>query len=645
MATDPLTTNAVPRLTAIAWVSLGLGALQVGVMAHVATWKHLTGAALLSCALVLLAVRGEAWQERFASLLRHPRALRVGLAVWLLLGPLLLSPQLSLIPLLALPFTAAWLLTRGWHPAELLAYGFPLAALLVRQGQTSLVATLPLFALLLRRRPGAAFAIVLALGLVIRLGLSLSLPRPLWTPDSLTYIQSVYSYLDGGPLRLGAGADGTQEAWRLHRPPLFPALALLGLGLGQGHLGLVLIGHAVGLLTAWWVGRRLSASLGTLAGWQACAALALAPELMFYEHSLMSEASFVSCLAIASALMLILRRGSPRTSGEIFALGAWTSLTAVARPSALAAPLAVGVTAYLTGWRGRSLLVLAGGVATPLLLSSLHTRALYGEWSLSPPGQQPLVLFAVTGHQLDLDSPLHAQIKAEMRPAIERHNRRRPSWDPETNEILWAEDGPLASSPTLRALPLLQRELVLKDLATEAIRHDPWTFLRRVLYQASWRYWLAPRWENDAWFPPWEELRAADRSHEFVPPRLRPLLSSCADELAGEGLFRTVVRPGLLLIENALGRTVVGSQPFSLYKDPWIGLLFLSIVLLRPSLRPLRPCALALAATWAGIMAITCLVQEPIPRYRLQTYPLSLMLLALAVADSRRIAGQERPTT
>lgn len=583
-----------------------------------------TTLALTVCA-VLLAVSGQRWCESFERWAREPRSPLVVLAGWVLVAPLAVAPVPgAAVLLVAGPLTAAWCLARGWGVPEVLGLAFSCAMLAL--GRTTLAA-LPLVALSLRARPGLAFGSVLLLGAVLRASLTVSVPRPLWTPDSYGYVALAYQLLGSGDL-----------ATEIGRPPLVPALVLATLWLGGSHFVFVVVAHVIGLLTAWWAGGHVRRRFGDLAGWQTCAALALAPELVHYEHSLMSEASFVACMTLLTVKLLDLSATAP-TPLTALTLGLAAGLVAVARPVALLAPVAVLAAAALARWRPWRLTLVAAGGALPLLLLCSFNLLANGYFGVTSPSFRGLVLFSVFGDRVVLDSPENGQVKDEMRACVLRYRREHGPTEHDGNYLIWAPDGPLGSSPTLGAMSPEERGRVVSELAVEAIRADPHGFVERTTAKVR-TYLVGPRTRNDGYAALWDAVVFSDQTRRHLPPGCVSLADtpSLVRPFEGERTFRLVFEPLSLVLTHGVGQTVFGKQAFSHYKDPWAALLLVALIWRLPYLRDWRVPALALVAVWVATMAPTCVFSEPIPRYRLQVYPIGVMLTALALADPRRRA-------
>lgn len=605
----------------------------------IATPRHRWAASALALALVALTITAQGLERPFERHARSGRSVVLALVGWGVLAPLALwSMQLLHLALIAAPFTVAWWLARGVGTAPLLAAGWFAGAL---AHDLWALAPLPAVAILLRRRPAAAFAAVLVTGALLRCAFTLALPTPIWSPDSWGWVRLAFQLLDGSGL--GWEAATGVPAGHMHglgRPPHVAAVMLGSLWAGGNELLFVVFMHLVGLVTAWWVSLELRRRLGDLAGWQACAALALSPELLHYEHSVLSESLLVALMCVTLALLLRVRRGEDATWSDAVALGVTSGALATVRSVATLTPAVVVLAAIAARWPRRRVAALAASGAAPMLVvASIHLAA-DGSFGLSSPLYRSYVWFSVTAHQLDLDAPLHAPIKAEMRGALTSHDARRPPWDPDVEWILFGADGPLQGSATLTALPLAERSRVLNELAWEGLSRDVAGFVRRAAYQVGVNYLLAPPWWSDAYFPPWHDLVTRWSPWAALPPRFERLRAAPAPlgHLRGERTYRWVEEV-VRLLNGGVGSTLYGTQPFSAYKSPWLALGLLLVIWRRPALRSCRVPALAVAATGALMIAITCAVHSPFPRYRLPMYPVGVLLAALALADRPRPDG------
>lgn len=198
-------------------------------------------------------------------------------------------------------------------------------------------------------RPRVAIALIVALGLPVRMALLTTSPAVLW-PDS-----TVFHFTSRDILR---GVWASHDAYRTAAYP-FLLTAVVG-GRDSELLGLVLIGlqQIAGLGAAvlfFMVGRRVVAPRPALAG---ALLFAIHPLQLFYEVSVLTEAIFTLGLAgTVWAAMRLLERPAA-TAAALF--GALTALLVLIRP--VAQWYLPAVLALLLACRGRRAPILRAGV-------------------------------------------------------------------------------------------------------------------------------------------------------------------------------------------------------------------------------------------------------------------------------------------
>lgn len=566
-------------------VALATWAVRVHEMWPVATPLYVIGAgaigALLLALLVLLVFKPAPLLEALSWLQARPWGVPLALGTGLVVLPLSASPQLILIPSVYWPLLlgVAFLSGRvGWQIAWLAVVG---------------------------------------LAAIMRVGFVLALPRPFWTPDSPLYLYGVENWVSsGGELVLGP-----------IRTPTFPLLVLAVLTPTRSYLAFVVFQHLLGFGVSLWAALQIKHRLGDLPGWLTFVALGLSPHLILYEHTLMSETTYVLTVTVASVLALCFLDNEPAPGWTTaLGLGLSAALAVLARPTGLPLVPLFAVAALLRRWRLGALVALAVGLAAPLGAWMLYNSQRHGVAGLTNFGG--FSLFGVAGHRLDMDSPLHAALKSEMRPAIERHNRRRPTWNPDIDWIMYSSEGPLAGSRLLNALPAREQDRVIEELAKEAVRAHPWLFLQRSGYQV-WRYAL----ESTA-FQPWlfDRVLSGDILRENSLPGVRAMADTPAMR-AIERLPRRAIYDAAVKLPS----DVLTSLPLHLFEH--LGTL-LVVGFLGLSGRH-RLMILGLALFGLSQVVLVCTLNRPLGRYYLQALPTTVLGVAVVIGRRRIVKHPE----
>lgn len=576
------------------------------------------------------------------AILHHtPAERRVSLA---LLGAPLLA---GLLGLAARP-GAGLAFARRLGPRTLVGAGAVVGAVLAALGAPALALTVAPFAALglaveAARRPGrtavALAGIALLVGLSVRAGLTLALPRPLVEPDTAGYLAGPDAWLTGLAAR-----------WEISsiRTPTFPGFVTAALALTGSYPGVALATHALALLaagTAAWTVRRQA---GPLPAALVLGALWAAPRAAHLEHILMCEAvhgfaltAFVVLLAAVTCSRSASAGGdeaAPATSTAL-ALGLAAAALTLARPNSMAAVL-VGPVALLARGRARPAALAALGGAGPLLAWCLHNWLVLGVFGLTTFSGS--LLFGSNGHKIDLDrAEPHDAIRAELRSSLEEHNRRRPPHDPDLNWLLFSPDGPLGRSPTFQALPPREQDRVLLELGREGLLRDPWAFMRRTATQLL-GFCLA----EPAALPTWAELlarvRPGEAAHGYAwatPAFANPPWARALDGLPSEQVYDALA----WLPARVVARVV----PFHVTEQP---LLLVAFLVLGWRHRRWRALLWPVALLGLSQVLLCAVFSYPESRFRLQTVPLTVIPLALllgarlrGVLPAQAAAGQPSP--
>ncbi len=428
----------------------------------------------------------------------------------------------------------------------------------------------------------AAWLAVLALAVLVRVALIAGLPRPLWYPDTPSYLAGVDEYLSGGPLTFNP-----------HRMPGYSIYALVLLRLG-GYPGYPLLSHALTLGIAWAAGRVVRRTDGETAGWLVFTALALSPHAVIYAHSLLSEALFIPLIAVYALLVRTqfadreIEKPLHRLLGAA-GLGLVTAAAVLTRPGAiLLIPVGAGA-ALLRRWRWPRLAVLIATASIPVLLWMAHQKQEHGVFRLTAAGSY--ALFGTTAHLIESDSPGHEELKAEMRDAIAAHNAAHSCWAPDYEWLLY--QGPL-KNPAFESLSPREQDRALFDVAVQALRRHPFRYIQRSLFPL-WRFLIQPT-----------NIQVL-ALHAYAP---------------GENLF----------FEIAAHQMTRGYSLFPLELfEHWLLAIAAAAIALRTGRE--RGPLLTLAAAAFGFVILSCALNTAVTRYQLQWFPLLLVAFAVLAGD------------
>ena len=438
------------------------------------------------------------------------------------------------------------------------------------------------------------WGVAIALAVMQRVGLTLAVPWPFVSPDTGTYLGGVYGILTG---------EATTFQISEIRTPTFPLMVLVLLGITRSMLGFVVALHLISVVTWIWAGRAVGRLLGSWLGVMVFAGLALNQQMLVYEHMLGSEAAFSLFLTVTCVLLL---RGllEPPMGWKLAAgIGLALALTLLARPSGIVVAPVVGLVMLLRAER-RTWLAFGLALGIPLLAWCTQNARQHGFFGLTR--HTPAVLYGILAHETVFESDLHPQIKAEMRPWIEEHNAKNPSYNPDINYLLYV--GPLANSPTLDALPHDEQLQVIQAIAMEALWTHPDRFIERACYQhylyvawsiarppPFWDYlaeWRDNFWTGDPRSFAW--ARTDLRGHDFAEARgAYELLVYQPGGLLSEFYVHIFEHPVL-----ALGLFAWGVWRW-LRGDPW------------------GVAAVAFSCVTLSQVVVICVMQTPLARYYL----------------------------
>jgi hypothetical protein len=480
----------------------------------------------------------------------------------------------------------------------------------------------------------------LLLGLVLRALLLSYLPYAHWGSDSRSYYGFAHEFLTDGDVSLGT-----------KRRYVYPILMLpVSLLPGAPLKWIAWLQHAMGLAT---IVPLAYAVRKTIVHWRLAIVpvtvlFAGLPIFLWYEHEMLGEAVFYHTLVWAFAGWIAWVKAESRERAVRLFWWFFVPFAAflLTKPSGRFAVPGLLLGLVLVGmWRAITRRqAIAGGVVA-LAMLGMGARE-HGAWLLY------VSAFPLT----QLDTPLHAEHKAQIRDLVEPLRREL--------DVYWAQDEVpfefLEKPDRLPGRPLWnaladdpkQRAKIYTDLALEAIRREPLLFLylgaQRIVVAGNMSEFKeskfaseteVERFENDyrraqeeeargrhsqlhrvlgfgkgERLPPWEEFQA----------RMQPRKDSSAERFI-LGYARDVAH-ALDLVRLPDGPTVERSVLRSRVLVPgWWLLVALPLVLL-PRYRPTHGVWVLVALSYLWGVFLTTVA---IPRYFAPAWPILLVVMAL----------------
>lgn len=450
---------------------------------------------------------------------------------------------------------------------------------------------------------GAALLAVLLRGLLV-----VAFPTPLLYPDSATLLSGAHGLL--------AGEGFTQHP---SRTPLLGWVYGLGVGAG-GLLGARLLLLLVGLATPVCLGLALRRRAPVVAA-VVFTLLVLDPRTIYYETIAVAEVSLGLFLLLAA---LALTRATDAEDGDLrwlLAAGLLVGAATLAKPVAQAALLLGGlvVVATVRPWKrtGLAVLVYGAGALLPILAWCARNLAVEGFFGLTL--FTGTTLMGVTAHLVVLDSPLEAEAKQRMRPAIERYLALD-----DLDEIDFVMYDPRGACAQLSHLPLAERDRILRAVALEGIRAAPHRYAYSVLHRG--RRFLRPEFHPSFLLPFGEELARQVRFQRSLLPRAetrrryaRPPLPSAWTTRAAAWDGATA---GLRVVNAVIYPLLMAVHLLALLGAVWIGR---------------REVWIPLLMGWA-ILFLTAVGNRYLERYLVGVTPLFLLAAGqLVVAWRQRV--------
>lgn len=443
-------------------------------------------------------------------------------------------------------------------------------------------------------------------------------------PDSGSYWETAFRFAQGGDFDVSGKRPWLYPAivWLAGHGPVSPAFSVALIQQFAAWLSIFALGALVRLIVPWWKWFIIPAT--TLYAGQ--------PEILYWGHVLIADSLFISTtLAVALAVGIYWQNPTWRWLAVAVVL-AFIAMALRPVGRALWLPLIpVALLVPRREWRAK--LLQAAALAILYFPASKATRVSQGED----------LLFVSTLPLMRLDTPLHADLKAELRPHVQ--NARADLWKYVTagQRQVWGAliddtpDDPDSLLQKLRADKKRYRQM-RREISREALRGDPWNYARMIVMKVYSVFAINDHHER------LEPARWAGGSEKFLANTFRKIDPKFPAYVLRDS---TIVDPNSLHSAVASTLAATGSQrrvisalnlfdgictPFSLNKklpDRWWWIIPVALgACVFPWTREghrIMP-ILILAA---GYLAMTFLVGRAVGRYRL---PVEFALYLTAAA-------------
>ena len=298
-------------------------------------------------------------------------------------------------------------------------------------------------------------------------------------PDSGSYWETAFRFAQGGHFDVSGKRPWLYPVivWLAGHGPVSPAFSVALVQQCAGWLSIVALGALVRAVLPWWKWFIIPATV-LYAG---------QPEILYWGHVLIADSLFISAtLAVALAVALYWQKPSWRWLATAIAL---IFIAMALRPVGRALWLTLIPIALLVphvGWRPR--LLHAAALAILYFPASKATSVSQGED----------LLFVSTLPLMRLDTPLHADLKAELRPQVEAARADLWSYVTVGQRQVWGDlidDDPSDQGLVLQGLRADKKRYnnVRGEISRESLKHQPWTYARMVTMKVYAVYGL-----NDA---------------------------------------------------------------------------------------------------------------------------------------------------
>ena len=431
-------------------------------------------------------------------------------------------------------------------------------------------------------------------------------------PDSGSYWETAFRFAQGGHFDVSAKRPWLYPVvvWLAGHGPVSPAFSVALVQQFVAWFSIVALGALVRAVLPWWKWFIIPVTV----------LYAAQPEILYWGHVLIADSLFISTtLAVALAVALYWQRPSWRWLATAVAL----IFTAMAlRPVGRALWLTLIPIALLVPnmeWRPR--LLRAAAIALLYFPASKATRVSQGED----------LLFVSTLPLMRLDTPLHADLKAELRPQVE--TARADLWGYVTvgQRQVWGDlidDTPPDPDTVLQKLRADKKRYsaVRREISRESLRHRPWTYAGMVAMKMYSVFALNDshaRLDPERWTADAEKFLG--RTFQKIDPKFPGYVLGDAgiadDEKLRAALARTLSAKGsqtrVLRALDFFQRVIT---PFSLngkWPDRWWWILPAALgALVFPWTRDGRR-LLPVLLLAAGFLGMTFLVGRAVGRYRL----------------------------
>ncbi len=431
-------------------------------------------------------------------------------------------------------------------------------------------------------------------------------------PDSASYWETAFRFVQGGPFEVNDKRPWLYPVivWLAGHGPVSPAFSVALLQQTAAWLSILALGALIRAIVPFWKWFIIPATL-LYAG---------QPEILYWGHVLIADSLFISlALVVALVVARYWRAPSWRRLAIVMAL---VFLEMAMRPVGRAfwlSMIPIAVLAPQIPWREK--LLHAGALAVLYFPASAATSVRQGED----------LLFLSTLPLMRLDTPLHADLKAELRPQVEAARADIWSYITVGQRQVWGElidDDQSGLGPVMRGLRADKKRYtkVRSEISREALAHAPLTYAGMIAMKTYAVYGLNDtndRLAPDRWAS--GEEKFLDRSFGKLDPKFpgymlgnsritdtATLHQGIADTLSAKGSQSRILAT-LDLFERV-------TAPFSLlgkWPDRWWWIIPVALgVLVFPWTQDGRRLWPILILT-AGYLGMTFLVGRAVGRYRL----------------------------
>jgi hypothetical protein len=431
-------------------------------------------------------------------------------------------------------------------------------------------------------------------------------------PDSGSYWESAFRFTQGGDFDVSGKRPWLYPAlvWLASHGPISPAFSVTLLQQFAAWLSIVALGALVRVVLPWWKWFIIPTTV-LYAG---------QPEILYWGHVLIADSLFIS-LTVTVALVVAFYWQQPSWHWLAVAM-VLVFLAMALRPVGRALwltciPIALLVPGLPWHWK----LLHVAALAVLYFPASAATKVTQGTD----------LLFVSTLPLIRLDTPLHADFKAELRPQVEAGSADLWQYVTVGQREVWGElidDEPANRDTILQALRADKKryDQVRREISREALQHSPFIYAGMVLMKIYVVYSLAESHER---LDPPRWLSAAEKflGNTFQKIGLKfPAFVLGDSSIVNEAtlhtsLARTVAATGSQArVQHALKFFHQMTMPFRLVDkmpDRWWWIVPAAVgVLVFPWTREGRRLVPVLLLA-AGYLAMTYLVGRAVGRYRL----------------------------